>query len=320
MTDEGALNDFWPVHDGGGDPIGRIDRRRVVATPGAQRWVRLGAVFAHGGSYGARGSMRRQGGRKPRPSCRSRSWTRRRTSPKGDGQGLARAATVVARWGKRARPLGRLPASVAFDAAGYYDETRALPPTLAATIDLLYELGGSARVLDVGVGTGLLALPLVERGLHVDALTCPRRCCVVRPRRRPRAHGSVSPWRTRRNFRSVTTRSTARSCATCCTWCQVGGRCWPKPFAWSGRNAGREHHGLHRPVSGSKAVPAGGRRATAGGGPATRRSGFPSSCDDGAGSQGSSASGRARQADPDRGAVPHRHRRRPLQLDVAGDG
>ena len=62
-------------------------------------------------------------------------------------------------------------ASIAFDdAAGYYDETKALSPdALTTTIDMLAdEFGGSGRVLEVGVGTGLLALPLAARGLRVD--------------------------------------------------------------------------------------------------------------------------------------------------------
>jgi predicted TPR repeat methyltransferase len=66
-----------------------------------------------------------------------------------------------------------LHASVAFDdAAGYYDETKALSPdALAATIDLLAgEFGEARRVLEVGVGTGLLALPLAERGVRVDGI------------------------------------------------------------------------------------------------------------------------------------------------------
>jgi ubiquinone/menaquinone biosynthesis C-methylase UbiE len=64
-------------------------------------------------------------------------------------------------------------ASIAFDdAAGYYDETKALSPdALTATIDMLAaEFAGSGRVLEVGVGTGLLALPLAERGLRVDGV------------------------------------------------------------------------------------------------------------------------------------------------------
>jgi len=60
--------------------------------------------------------------------------------------------------------------SVSFDrAAGYYDRTRVTDPhVLAETIDLLErELGGSGPVLEVGVGTGALAVPLAERGARV---------------------------------------------------------------------------------------------------------------------------------------------------------
>jgi ubiquinone/menaquinone biosynthesis C-methylase UbiE len=56
--------------------------------------------------------------------------------------------------------------SVAFDrAAEYYDATRKISPhALRATLDMLTtELGGRDRILEVGVGTGLMALPIAER-------------------------------------------------------------------------------------------------------------------------------------------------------------
>ena len=74
---------------------------------------------------------------------------------------------------RRADLEEELQASVAFDdAAGYYDETKALSPdALGATIDMLAaEFGDARRVLEVGVGTGLLALPLAERGVRVDGI------------------------------------------------------------------------------------------------------------------------------------------------------
>lgn len=63
--------------------------------------------------------------------------------------------------------------NVSFDeAAAYYDETRGLSPEAsAATTDLFAaEFARSERLLEVGVGTGLLALPLIERGFRVDGV------------------------------------------------------------------------------------------------------------------------------------------------------
>jgi SAM-dependent methyltransferase len=57
--------------------------------------------------------------------------------------------------------------SVAFDrAAGYYDETRGLPPAVAERVADRIEAaaGPAARLLEIGVGTGRIALPLHRRG------------------------------------------------------------------------------------------------------------------------------------------------------------
>lgn len=62
--------------------------------------------------------------------------------------------------------------NVVFDrAAGYYDQTRALPPHEASQLaDALWEAVGAApalRVLEIGVGTGRIAGPLAQRGLNM---------------------------------------------------------------------------------------------------------------------------------------------------------
>jgi SAM-dependent methyltransferase len=66
------------------------------------------------------------------------------------------------RWSKRP--------SVSFDrAAGYYDATRSLTPEAAAQVTavLAEALIGHGPVLEIGVGTGRIALPLAEVGLDV---------------------------------------------------------------------------------------------------------------------------------------------------------
>jgi SAM-dependent methyltransferase len=60
--------------------------------------------------------------------------------------------------------------SISFDdAAGFYDKTRALSPDAAERVTdlLMRELEGRQRVLEVGVGTGRIALPLVAKGVSM---------------------------------------------------------------------------------------------------------------------------------------------------------
>jgi ubiquinone/menaquinone biosynthesis C-methylase UbiE len=59
-------------------------------------------------------------------------------------------------------------------AAGFYDATRGLPEDIGAklTAAILEELAhaGASRLLEVGVGTGRISRPLMERGIHVTGV------------------------------------------------------------------------------------------------------------------------------------------------------
>jgi ubiquinone/menaquinone biosynthesis C-methylase UbiE len=62
---------------------------------------------------------------------------------------------------------------ITFDrAADYYDRTRALPPdVMEGVVELLEgELAGRGTTLELGVGTGRIALPLHERGVDLIGL------------------------------------------------------------------------------------------------------------------------------------------------------
>jgi SAM-dependent methyltransferase len=63
--------------------------------------------------------------------------------------------------------------SVSFDrAAGYYDQTRSLPDELMDVLvaRIVAELPPDGRCLEIGVGTGRIALPLMRRGVDVTGV------------------------------------------------------------------------------------------------------------------------------------------------------
>ena len=69
--------------------------------------------------------------------------------------------------------------SIAFDrAASFYDRTRSLSPADAAalTTALIRETRATAasRLLELGIGTGRIAAPLIEMGLHVTGIDLAR--------------------------------------------------------------------------------------------------------------------------------------------------
>jgi SAM-dependent methyltransferase len=79
------------------------------------------------------------------------------------------AALLDPRWRRRvASPTVGGSGSVSFDrAAGFYDATRGLPHDVSAELAgiLAAELAGRGPCLEIGVGTGRIALPLAERGV-----------------------------------------------------------------------------------------------------------------------------------------------------------
>jgi ubiquinone/menaquinone biosynthesis C-methylase UbiE len=67
--------------------------------------------------------------------------------------------------------------SVSFDrAAGYYDRTRAMPPDLMARLlpMIIGEIATDGRCLEIGVGTGRIALALARAGIDIVGIDLSR--------------------------------------------------------------------------------------------------------------------------------------------------
>ncbi len=54
--------------------------------------------------------------------------------------------------------------------ADIYDEWTDVPPTTEAAVEFLASIAGRGRILELGIGTGRIALPLSARGFKVSGL------------------------------------------------------------------------------------------------------------------------------------------------------
>jgi len=71
--------------------------------------------------------------------------------------------------------------------AARYDESAAEmfdPAVVEPVVDLLVELAGSGRALELGIGTGRIALPLAQRGVPVHGIELSK-AMVARLRAKP---------------------------------------------------------------------------------------------------------------------------------------
>ena len=82
-------------------------------------------------------------------------------------------------------------------AATYDDETDVFGPgDVDATVDLLAELAGDGRALELGIGTGRIGLPLAARGVPVQGIELSRAMAARLPRHRfaSRREGLKNVW------------------------------------------------------------------------------------------------------------------------------
>ena len=165
MTEKERSTTFGPARAGEGSDRS-CDGRSVVAAPRAQYRLRVGADVAYGGRNTPRARVERE-----RPHRRGGG-----PSVRGPGQGDPESVS----------------GSVPFDrAVEYYDRTRGMSET--ATREMVgvlgAELAGRGRCLEVGVGTGLVALPLAEAGVPMVGVDLSGRCRQARGE--GRGQGSV---------------------------------------------------------------------------------------------------------------------------------